>query len=140
MKPLLRWCAVFFGLYAALGTACHLYLTQHPRTVLVALDTSFPMHPVWPQVPATLAALQAYRYALFSLVTDKTSLHTWQPQLTLGSVQPYAPRALEALLDPRRYPALLSADRVYVVTNAASSPLLTAHPRWQLVPLQPLAP
>ena len=142
MQPLRLWGAIFFSLYAILGTAYHLFLVRHPRTVLVALDTSFPMQAVWSQVPDTLAAFQARRYTLFSLITDKSSLHSWQPQLTLGSVQPYAPRALEALLDPSRYPDLATADQVYVVTNAASpsTGALVAHPQWHLVQLQPLAP
>jgi len=140
MQQLLVWCAVFFGFYAGLSGAYHVYLTSHPRRVLVAVDASFPMHTVWSQVPETLAALQARRYTLFSLITDKARVHTWQPQLELGHVQPYAPRALSQLLDHQKYPEIAAADQVYVVTNAAHSATLAADTRWHIVQLSPLAP
>ena len=140
MKQLLIWCAVFLGLYAGLSGAYHLHLTSHPRRVLVAVDTSFPMQAVWSQVPDTLAALQAQRYTLFSLITDKAKIHTWQPQLDLGHLQPYAPRALAQMLDRHRYPEMVAADQVYVVTNAANGAALAEDKRWHIVPLQPLAP
>ena len=98
------------------------------------------MHTVWSQVPETLAALQARRYTLFSLVTEKVRVHTWQPQFDLGHVQPYAPRALAALLDRQRYPEIAAADQVYVVTNAATSAALAADARWHIVQLSPLVP
>ena len=31
MKAFLVWCVVFFGLYAGLSWAYHVYLTRHPR-------------------------------------------------------------------------------------------------------------
>jgi hypothetical protein len=140
MKQWLIWCAVFLGLYGALSGAYHLYLTHHPRRVLVAVDTSFPMQAVWSQVPATLAALQTRRYTLFSLITDKAKIHTWQLQLDLGHLQPYAPRALAQMLDRHRYPEIGAADQVYVVTNAANGTALAEDQRWHIVQLQPLAP
>ena len=140
MKQFLVWCAVFFGLYGGLSGAYHLHLTSHPRRVLVAVDTSFPMQAVWSQVPHTLDTLQTRRYSLFSLITEKARVHTWQPQLALGHVQPYAPRALVQLLDHQKYPEIAAADQVYVVTNAAHSATLAADARWHIVQLSPLAP
>ena len=140
MKQLLIWCAVFWGLYGGMSAAYHLHLTRHPRRVLVAVDTSFPMQVVWSQVPDTLAAIQTQRYTLFSLITDKTHIHTWQPQLALGHLQPYAPRALAQMLDQRRYPDIVVADQVYVVTNAANRTALAKDKRWHIMQLQPMAP
>jgi hypothetical protein len=140
MKQLLLWCAVFFGLYGVLSSTYHLYLTRHPRRVLVAVDTSFPMQAVWSQVPDTLAALQAQRYTLFGLITDKARVHSWQSRLALGHLQPYAPRALAQMLDPHRYPEMATADQIYVVTNAANDTALAQDKRWHIVQLQPLAP
>jgi hypothetical protein len=140
MKPLLLWCAVFFGIYAGVSAAYHVLLNLHPRRVVVAVDASFPMQAVWSQVPDALAALQARRYTLFSLTTDKASIHTWQPHLQLGSIQPYAPRALAHLLDRNRYPDIALADQVYVITNATDHAALPADIPWRLVSLQPLAP
>ena len=140
MKQFLVWCVAFLGLYGVLSSVYHLHLTRHPRRVLVAVDTSFPMQAVWSQVPDTLAALQAQRYTLFSLVTDKARIHPWQPRLELGHLQPYAPRVLAQMLDPHRYPEMAAADRIYVVTNATNSTALAADKRWHIVQLQPLAP
>ena len=140
MKQFLLWCAVFCGLYGVLSSAYHLHLTRHPRRVLVAVDTSFPMQAVWSQVPDTLAAIQAQRYTLFSLVTDKARIHPWQPRLELGHLQPYAPRTLAQMLDLHRYPEMAVADQIYVVTNAINSAALAADKRWHIVQLQPLAP
>ena len=140
MKQFLVWCVAFLGLYGVLSSTYHLHLTRHPRRVLVAIDTSFPMHAVWSQVPGVLAALQTQRYTLFSLITDKTHIHTWQPQLVLGHLRPYAPRTLAQMLDQRRYPDIGAADQVYVVTNAANRAALAEDKRWHIVPLQPTAP
>lgn len=140
MKPFLFWCVVFLGSYGVLSSVYHLHLTRHPRKVLVAVDTSFPMQAVWSQVPATLAGFQAQRYTLFSLITDKARVHPWQPRLELGQLQPYAPRALAQMLDRHRYPELAAADQIYVVTNASNSAALAAGRHWHIVQLQPLAP
>jgi len=140
MKQFLLWCAVFCGLYGVLSSAYHLHLTRHPRRVLVAVDTSFPMQAVWSQVPDTLAAIQAQRYTLFSLITDKARVHPWQPRLELGHLQPYAPRTLAQMLDRHRYPEMAVADQIYVVTNASNSAALAEDKRWHMVQLQPLAP
>ena len=123
-----------------LSSAYHLYLTRYPRKVLVAVDTSFPMQAAWSQVPGTLAILQAQRYTLFGLITDKVRIHPWQSRLELGQLQPYAPRALAQMLDPHRYPEIAAADQLYVLTNAANSAALAADKRWHIVQLQPLAP
>jgi hypothetical protein len=140
MKPFLVWCVVFFGLYGVLSGVYHLHLTRHPRKVLVAVDTSFPMQAVWSQVPDTLATLQAQRYTLFGLITDKARIHPWQSGLELGHLQPYAPRVLAQMLDRHRYPEIAVADQIYVVTNAANGTALAADKRWHIVQLQPLAP
>jgi hypothetical protein len=140
MKQFLLWCVVFFGLYGVLSSAYHLHLTSHPRRVLVAVDTSFPMQAVWSQVPDTLATIQVQRYTLFSLITDKVRIHPWQSRLEFGHLQPYAPRALAQMLDRHRYPEMAVADQIYVVTNAINSTALAEDKRWHIVQLQPLAP
>jgi hypothetical protein len=99
MKPLLHWCAVFFGVYASMSAAYHIFLSQHPRRVVVAIDTSFPMQAVWSQVPDTLTALQARRYPDITLAdqvyvitnaTDRTALPADVPWRLLA-LQPLAP-------------------------------------------------
>lgn len=140
MHAFLRWAVVFVGLYAGLAVAAHVFLTRHPRRVAVALDASFPMQAVWAQVPATLEALHTQRYTVFSLLTEKATIHSWQPRLALGRLQPYAPRALPQLLDVATHSELRDADQVIVVTNAPQSAALTVEQRWRLVQLHPVAP
>jgi hypothetical protein len=140
MKQFFLWCVAFFGLYGVLSSTYHLHLTHHPRRVLVAVDTSFPMQAVWSQVPDTLATIQAQRYTVFSLITDKARIHPWQSRLELGHLQPYAPRALAQMLDQHRYPEMAVADQIYVVTNATNNTALAEDKRWHIVQLQPLAP
>ena len=91
MKQFLLWCVVFFGLYGVLSSAYHLHLTSHPRRVLVAVDTSFPMQAVWSQVPDTSPLSRCSAIPLFSLITDKARIHPWQSRLEFGHLQPYAP-------------------------------------------------
>jgi hypothetical protein len=98
------------------------------------------MQAAWSQVSDTLATLQAQRYTLFGLITDKVRIHPWQPRLELGHLRPYAPRALAQMLDQHRYPEIAAADQIYVLTNAANSAALAADKRWHIVPLQPLTP
>jgi hypothetical protein len=136
MKPFLVWCAVFFVLYTGCSLAYHTYLTQAPRQVLVAVDTSFPMQAVWDQVPEVLATIQQRRYTLFSLITDKGHLHSWQPGLRLGAIRPYAPRDLTALVDPAQTPEIEAADTIYLITNAAHLPTLPQAQRWHVVHLR----
>lgn len=140
MPPFLRWCAVFLGLYAGLALAYHHTLTHTPRRVVVALDASYPMQAVWDQVPPVLETLQARRYTVFSLLTEKATLHSWQPTLTLGRLQPYAPRTLAPLLDVAMHQELRAADEVVVVTNAANTTALPVAKHWRVVQLQPVAP
>ena len=98
------------------------------------------MESVWSQVPDTLATIQAQRSTLFSLVTDKARIHSWQSRLELGHLQPYAPRALAQMLDSHRYPEMTVAEQIYVVTNAINSMALAEDKRWHIVQLQPLVP
>ena len=91
-------------------------------------------------MPDTLATIQAQRYTLFSLITDKARMHSWQSRLELGQPQPYAPRALAQMLDRHRYPEMAVAEQIYVVTNAINSMALAEDKRWHIVQLQPLVP
>lgn len=140
MQRFLLWCAVFLGLYAGIGFAYHVYLSRHPRKVVVAVDTSYPMHMVWAQIPATLATIETQRYTQFSLITDKARVHSWQPRLTWDARQPYAPRAFSQMLDRQTYPELAEADEVYVLTNAEPRAIAAGTLRLRFVQLQPTAP
>jgi hypothetical protein len=140
MKQFVIWCAIFVGVWAGLSGAYHLYLTRNPRKVLVLVDTSFGMHTVWAQMPEVVERFRHRRYTVFSLITDKARLHSWQARLTLGNITPYAPRALAKMVDRQRYPEIDAADQVYIVTNASDIAALPDAKEWHVVQLCPLAP
>ncbi len=140
MQAFLLWCVLAIGLYSGLGAAYHAYLTSHPRKILIALDTSYPMRPVWEQVHAMVQALPQPRYSECSVITDKGRLHGWQPVPQLGNVQPYAPRDLTKLLDTQQYPEITAADTVYVVTNAPDTAGLRQASGRDVIVLVPTSP
>ncbi len=136
MKRLILWALIYLGLYAGLSTAYHLHLRAHPRRVLFAVDSSYPMQAVWPEVEATLQRLQHNRrYTTFSVITDKGKLHSWQPQATLQQVRPYAPRNLAPLLNVQRHSEYRQADQIMLITNAADAEAFTLPERMTLLRL-----
>ena len=94
MKPFLIWTVITLIVFGTLSGAYHLYLQTHPRKVLVAVDSSFPMKAAWSRVPRVLETIADQRYATFSLVTEKNRIHSWSAALKLGTIVPYAPRDL----------------------------------------------
>jgi hypothetical protein len=115
MKPFALWLVIAGVLFGGMCGAYHVYLTEHPRKVLVAVDTSYPMKPVWDQVPGILKNLSAQRYARFALVTEKSKVHDWSFKLEPGKLTPYAPRDLSRLND---YPEIKEASFKFLITNA----------------------
>ena len=139
MKAFIVWLIIFVALYAGLSVPYHVYLQRHPRRVLIAVDTSYPMRSAWQQVSATIAAIPKERYSQFSVITDKTKIHSWQNQAKLGNVQLYGPRDLGKLLDRQRYPEINAARRIYLVTNTADLTSL-GHLTEKVILLNPSAP
>ncbi len=121
MKPFSIWAVITLIVFGAFSGGYHLYLTENPRKVLVAVDSSFPMKSVWRQVPRVLDNIDNQRYAEFTLLTGKNRIHSWLPRLELGTVVPYAPRDLSRLTDKGNYLELDEATEKYLVTNAAPS-------------------
>ncbi len=118
-----KWLAaacLVFGLAAA---GYHAWLGAHPKRVLVVVDASYAMGPVWDQVPARLRTLSGARYTLYALATDKGPVHGWQPVLDLGAVRPYGPRRLSEL--GQRLPAAWQAEATaeWLFTNAGAQEL-----------------
>ncbi len=136
MRIFALWLGLVVVVAAGLSGAYHLYQTQHPARVLVIVDSSFPMEAVWAQVPDALRDIEGGRYAEYSLVTDKDEIHSWQDQLHLGSITPYAPRNFDRLRDATAYPELEEATEVYFITTAAPSET-AEFDGWKIVRLQP---
>jgi len=77
--------------FGGIGGGYHAMLTQSPRKVLVAVDSSFQMKSAWSRVLELLDSLDNQRYTTYSLVTEKNPIHSWRSTLELGNVVPYAP-------------------------------------------------
>ncbi len=118
MKPFSIWAIITLMVFGTISGAYHVYLSTNPRKILVAVDSSFSMNSVWSQVSRQLDAIDDRRYALFSLITEKNSVHSWSPSLQLGQLVPYAPRNFSKLSDPSHYRELTEADEKYLITDS----------------------
>lgn len=136
MRAFGKWLLLALCLFGGAAGGYHAYLQAHPRKVLVILDSSFPMGPVWEQVPPLLASVGGKRYAVFALATDKGRVHGWQRALDLGRTVPYAPRNLNDLSDRLQLPELEEATETILITNA--DPRETTKLRkWKVLRLAP---
>jgi hypothetical protein len=134
MKAFLLWLAIAVSVFAGSGAGYHLYLTQHPRKVLIAIDSSFDMNPVWRQVQAVLEKTQQQRYTRFCVVTEKNKVHGWMmPPTDIGKITPYAPRDFSKLVGKEKYPEIGQAQKRYLITNAAQTQEFDG---WEIVRLK----
>ena len=134
MKAFAIWLAITLGVFGAAAGGYHMYLTENPRRILVVVDASFPMKPVWRQVPGVLAGLSRDRYTSYILMTEKNKVHGWSPRLSLRGATPYAPRDFSKLAGGVSYPEIDQATETYFVTNAG--PALTENlPDWRIIRL-----
>lgn len=131
MKIFVIWLIGTLVAFASLGGSYHLSLTADPRKVAVVVDSSYPMTDVWRRVPRILKELGAERYAVFSLLTEKNGVHSWEARLDLGPMTPYGPRNFE-MLRSRESPEIAEANGIHFITNASASDL-TAFDDWQVV-------
>ena len=72
MKTFLVWLVIAVASFASLGGGYHLYLSEHPRRILVVLDTSYAMQADWRAIPHVLEPISARVYTEFSLYTEKS--------------------------------------------------------------------
>ncbi len=122
MKPFAIWLVCTLAAFGGLGGGYHAALEADPRKVLVIVDSSFPMQPVWGGVKQAVEKLQDRRYTQFGLATEKGPVHGWRGRLGLGRLAPYAPRNFDKLArgDIRE---IGEASEVYLVTNAPDDEL-----------------
>jgi hypothetical protein len=135
MKPFSIWLAITLFAFGMFGGSYHFYLTENPRRVLVVVDSSFHMKSVWQQVSGELKNLSSLRYAEFSLITGKNSVHGWSPRLNLGKVSPYAPRSFSKLKGKGNYPAIEEAGEIFFLTNADAS-MTEGFRGWHIIRLE----
>lgn len=137
MKPFGIWLSLTVIVFGACSGAYHLYLTQNPRKIFVAVDSSFQMNAVWQRVPATLTTIQQQRYAQFALVTEKTRIHGWSPTLQLGTLVPYAPRNFSKLEGATEYPEMAEAAQKYLITTMLDAAQISKFRGWRMIQLVP---
>ena len=131
MKPLAFFVVgiiVVFGVFAIV-----LNVVRSTERVFVVVDSSFPMGPVWDQVPSELDDIDGSSYSEFALATEKALVHTWQDRLELGGVTPFAPCGFDGIED---HPEASDADELVIITTPASCPT-EAFTEWRVIMLQP---
>ncbi len=118
LKIFLLWFLVAGTLYAAVGGGLHLYLSSEPERILVAVDSSYAMKAKWPAVVELLERLDTKnRYTHFALITEKRSVHSWQPDLSLGNTRAYGPRRLQRLMEQDVFFSQQTADERILITS-----------------------
>ena len=122
MKLFATWTLTLILSFGMFSGAYHLYLNNNPRKILVVVDSSFAMQPVWHRIPPLLEKIDRRRYSVYGLITEKSRIHGWTEQLNLGKVSPYAPRSFSGL-NEAKYPEIEDASEIYLLTNAEASQL-----------------
>jgi hypothetical protein len=134
VKRFLLWLAATVIAFAGLAVPTHLLQAAHPRSILVAVDTSYEMQASGPEVTRALEQVAGTRYARFALVTDKAPVQAWQDALDAGrALTYYGPRDLGALAERSRAPDARGADSVVVITNARDTAPLAGLPGLRVV-------
>ena len=136
MKPLAIWIAIVaiaFGGYA-LATSSLRDTTQ----VFVGVDSSFEMGPIWRQVQRELDRIDDSDHSEFSLATARSLqsglIHSWQPELTLVGIEPFAPCSFDGIGD---YVEAAEADERVLITTSATVCDTTALVDWEIIRLDP---
>jgi len=135
MKPLAIWIAVVAVVFG--GYAIATSLLRETSQVFVFVDSSQPMQAVWRFVPAELDRIDDRDHSEFALAhgQSRTSaiVHTWQPELELVGVEPFAPCSF-AEIDT--FPEAAVADEKILVTTPGSCDT-SALTDWEIVLLEP---
>lgn len=138
MKPLLIWLAavaVIFGGYAVVTS-----LLEETTQVFVFVDSSNPMAPVWSDVTRELDRIDDAERSEFALAQGQSRaselVHSWQPQLSLGNVVPFAPCSFAAV---DTFPEAAEADERILITtpDSLASCDTNALVDWQIITLDP---
>jgi hypothetical protein len=135
VKPLAIWLAaiaVVFGGYALVASS-----TQDTSRVFVFIDSSNPMTDVWRDVPGELDRIGDAERSEFALAHGQRQVvelvHSWQSELRLSGVEPFAPCSFGALGD---FTEAAEADKRILVTTTGSCDTSTLV-GWDLITLEP---
>ena len=136
MKPLAIWIALVAVVFG--GFALTTSLLRDTTQVFVAVDSSFEMGPVWRRVQRELDRIDDSDRSEFSLATARSLqsglIHSWQPELTLVGIEPFAPCSFEGIGD---YAEAAEADERILITTSATVCDTTALVDWEIIQLDP---
>ena len=136
MKPLAIWIALVAVVFG--GFALTTSLLRDTTQVFVAVDSSFEMGPIWRQVQRELDRVDDGDHSEFSLATARSLqsglIHSWQPELTLVGIEPFAPCSFEGIGD---YVEAAEADERILITTSATLCDTTALVDWEIIQLNP---
>jgi hypothetical protein len=131
LKPLVIFLAIItvgFGALALITSA-----TRSTDRIFVVVDSSFAMTEVWSDVDDELRAINDRDHAEFALATEKEFVHSWQADLRLSGVVPFAPCTFEGI---EAHAAVAEADELILITTAASCDP-AAFTDWDVILLEP---
>jgi hypothetical protein len=132
VKPLAIWIAVVAAVFG--GFALVTNLTRDTERVFVVVDSSFQMQPVWSDVRRELDRIDDADYSEFALATEKDPIHSWQAELELVGVEPFAPCTFDGI-DQSAEAA--EADERILITTSANTCDTSALVGWQIIQLTP---
>lgn len=95
MRAFILWLVVSLLLWTGAERWMDSHYRENPRLIVVALDTSFAMEPVWNAVPALLAGFDGAPYVQYVLHGPRGRLHGPSDRVDLGQVRPYGPSSFE---------------------------------------------
>ncbi|MGB0113972.1 MAG: hypothetical protein WBP59_12175 [Ilumatobacteraceae bacterium] len=132
MKPLAIWLAIVvivFGGYALITTAL-----RETKQVLVVVDSSFQMRPVWSDAQLELDRIDDQDHAEFALATEKGPVHSWRADFRLPAGDPFAPCGFEDVI---AFPDVAEADELILITTTDNTCDLAEFTDWNIIELTP---
>ena len=132
MKALAYWLAGFVIVFG--GLALIINAVRETERMFVVVDSSFPMTPVWDQVPRELDRLDDQRFTEFALATEKRLIHTWASNLNPAGVDPFAPCGFDEI---ETYPEIGEADHLVLITTSGSCDTDSLTEEWSITLLEP---
>ncbi|MEM7212403.1 MAG: hypothetical protein AAF479_11005 [Pseudomonadota bacterium] len=127
MRAFVLWLVVSLLVWAGAERWLDSHFRGSPKVVVVALDTSFAMEPVWGGVPELLAGFDGAPYAKYILHGPRGRLQGPSDRIDLGQLRPYGPRSFDHLAG-----ISVEGARRVLITNAPGSEL-SGLAGWEIV-------
>lgn len=116
------WFAILILVYMGFGIGLDQFFINHPKLVLVAVDTSFAMKKFENNVETLLLEMgKPSRYVRYGLISDKTMVQDWQPDIKKVSLNYYGPLNLEPVWQGKIKDMVEHADQKIFISNADKS-------------------